>query len=585
MFAKLFILSLAFYFTVTFASSKRRAKKAKLNRNIDSLENYIGLASMDNSFLMEHSPASTSSLTGTLSPPTSLSGFELSADLSGYNPDFIIAYLEANFDNWLASTSPDQCALVMMKARVVERFGLHLIHAALSQKRFDLVKKVLDHVVMPLTSDSLHVLVEMFKQVLYFTKTDPSQKLISAESPKFIKSAIEILKTEEGTKCYANLFRVMLPEGNNAIYRLWSDAAIRSQSFSACSAVMQIVGVSFAGHIALFIFSHFHIPVANGPKAKPSQPQLSASDQERFLNYVMRSLGFARVLVAAFEKSDSEFLKLAAANLFWNCMCLQDFRRLLSLLKYDSIDNRLLVEGLLFLYKMRVPSMHGELLSTTATEIPPLLQEAIKRDDMNLLRAIVSRRYQCESCCMEKKCQRIDHFVREAELIEAYRMAIQTRASNCMRVFFSGIFEWTMKVDGHRFLPFAFRMGCFDFALKMMQEHRIEINLTDTPTLNPSGDLLSYAVENPRVFAHLVEKGAYVNVRVLVDGAGEEPIYLVYFLLRSGKHELAELLIKKGARYEPAELVRNANMSGNAETIRFVEQFAPPQQLDSINTA
>jgi hypothetical protein len=240
-------------------------------------------------------------------------------------------------------------------------------------------------------------------------------------------------------------------------------------------------------------------------------------------------------------------------------------------LSTKKFDKDFIVEGLELLYRIPRKLDIGERPEPVDFD-SSLLHEAIIDDNFQLLKVLMGRRLLCPRC-MESglaRCERISHYVTEEEVLKAYDLAIMNNSSECMGVFFNGIYEWNAKVKGHRFMQHAFSMGQYDFAMRMMDVHHIEINLTDTPNVNPGGDLLLYAKDNPRIFAALVEKGVNLNVEIV---SGAKSISLLGYLLRFGKHDLARILFEKGVRYQKEQVKHFAGLGGFAECISLVEEF------------
>ncbi len=495
-----------------------------------------------------------SSPTSALAPTSAASAFEFNVvNLPQQSEDFIVGYLNKKFEEWIAGVSDQNCLAVLKHEKVLRQFGLKVMVVALAQNHRSLIDHLLNRVVMSMTTTLRSIRKEMFKAVLDYTLTNPRAQFLNPGSPLFIRSVIELFKSSADCEKYSIIVQGLLTSATSSvILKLWTQAAIDSMSFSVSCAFMKILPREYSKDIAYFVLKN-HETFVEGPSVIPMHR----------LKMLYPQIGLEYILAAAFECNDVGFLNMVMSGGLTISFELRHLRKLLNVLSMRDCDRENLIAGFKIIYRSPKLIYESEIFQEINFE-SSLLREVIVADDLELLRVLTGYRYQCEACCIQgpqackyslffrkedkERGKNVVHFLLESELRKAYILAIQSESKECLRGFLSGIYEWIVKVEGHRFMPLAFKMGKYDFAVEMMKVYKIPINLTDTPALNPRGDLLLYATEHAETFNWLVENGAYLNVYLEFNG---EIISLLSYLQVSGKQDLAKILLENGARQSP----------------------------------
>lgn len=437
---------------------------------------------------------------------------------------------------------PDESILEALK--VSESINLlEIINLALNQKRFQLVESLLHSATVPFPPSSAYM--EVFQQVIAYKTQHPHAPVLQKASSAFLHFIFELAKTAPICDSYRSVLKAVFCNFNDAKLKSAKMAAIETKSLDVCIRVLPLFPDLIAGKLVMLTVKEFNINFTDeetDPCGK-SNCRWSVSQRTQLLNYIKGNLGFGALLVDAFKSGETGIIESALAHSFWNCLTVNDLRVLLNNVRYDDISyDECLHDFLERVFDCKLQYSEAQLVALEFEN--SLVFDAIIEDDSLLLKQFLNGRVDCPLGCVRrsKRYSGPRYILTESEVLQVYDVAIKARAKKCIELFFTGLFDWTEKVNGHRFMAYAFSIGEFNFAIEMMNIHKIDINSTDTPDLNPNGDLLLYAYPNLEAFAYLLNNGAYPNPCFQV---GQSRVPLLHFLEKNGHVKQAELLRKR----------------------------------------
>lgn len=268
----------------------------------------------------------------------------------------------------------------------------------------------------------------------------------------------------------------------------------------------------------------------------------------------------ARVLIFALYSNSRAFFELGAESNYWDIFHLGHFKKMLyfSYKDPETLDYFRALAPYIFRYKA---------CSTEPDEVHQfplgsLFKMIVDQDDEKLLKCVMGGFPSRSS--PQKKVTLLTQF----DIERIYLYAVRKGSFNCTVFLLDRHIDFNIKIDGHRFIQSAFICGQYTLGIAVMNFFGIPVNLTDSLYLNPSGDLLAYAVGNPETFEYLVNADAYINVKVTEDDG--RIVYLVEWLLKRNALKLGKLLLEKGAKIDLEGMIQFARENEKPELLNLL---------------